>query len=109
MLLDVIACLRFLLQGSFSHFAAVLKAEIYFLLKTALLPGLNGKGGKGLAVNYQQTLIVWEYFVRGKQTFQSLPFLLIPNSIIPPSQVLPDVHHVCQSQVQDQWRAECKK
>jgi GT2 family glycosyltransferase len=71
-LLDVVAGMRFLLQGSFAHFIAVAKAEIAFLLR------FSGTWSKRtqyqVPFRYQllKTFIVWEFFIRGRKTFQSI-------------------------------------
>ncbi|GJM29272.1 MAG: glycosyl transferase family 2 [Cyclobacteriaceae bacterium] len=70
--LDLIACLKFFLQGSFSHFTAVLKAEMAFLVR---LPDTWHKRTKFHAPYRSQlfkTLIVWDYFVKGRSTFQAI-------------------------------------
>ncbi len=70
-LLDIIASLTFLFQGSVQHFFAVLKAEISFLWK---LPGTWRKRKKWNHYDGElyPKLIIWQYFVRGKKTFADL-------------------------------------
>jgi len=72
MALDLIAGIRFLLQGSFRHFLAVLKAEVAFLFRLSSV----WKKRKKCKLPYQYRLypvfIVWNYFIRGRKTFKSL-------------------------------------
>lgn len=73
--LDWVAALKFLAEGSPADFAAVLKAHVHFFL------GLRREVGKrrslarqfpfATAANYRG-LIVWDYFVRKKRTFGQL-------------------------------------
>ena len=70
-LLDLLASLTFLLQGSFGHALAVLKAEIFFLMK------LHHTWSKRKRWNHYNgglypKLIVWEYFIRGRKTFEDM-------------------------------------
>ncbi len=71
--LDLIASIRFIFMGSFSHFLAVLKAEFVFLLS---LPRTWSKRRLSKAPYNSRlfpVILVWRYFVIGNRTFQSLP------------------------------------
>lgn len=71
-LLDLIACLRFLCQGSFQHFLAVLRAELAFL---GTLPQTWSKRSLCKAPYHSElfkNLVVWQYFVLGKKSYQAI-------------------------------------
>jgi GT2 family glycosyltransferase len=73
MILDGVAAIKFLTQGSFKHFAAVAKAhghfysafsKIYVKREQLTFSNLSGI--------YQKS-IVWQYFIKGKKQFSQLP------------------------------------
>lgn len=71
-ILDILAGIRFLLLGSFNHFTAVFRAEIRFFVTlphTWSKRQLNGSSYKAQLFN---SLVVWDYFVRGKKTFGAI-------------------------------------
>ncbi len=72
MVLDLVASIRFLIQGYLFHFLAVLKAEFMFLV---LLPQTL-KRRRAFKAPYRTKLfniiLVWEYFIKGKRTFRLL-------------------------------------
>ena len=71
MALDTVAMLRFLILGSLPHLLAVIKAEIWFVLhigrawskRNNLLP---------YQVELYRGLLIWDYFIRGKKTYNQL-------------------------------------
>jgi len=70
--LDLIACLRFLLKGSIKHFAAVLKAEWFFLIRLPVTWAKRSQCNAPFKSKLCKTLIVWDYFIGGKKTFQAI-------------------------------------
>ena len=70
--LDLIACLRFLIQGSLEHSTAVLKAEWHFIGRLPSTWAKRNRFRAPFSSNLFKILIVWQYFIRGKRTFQGI-------------------------------------
>ena len=70
--LDMVASIRFLLQGSLRHFLAVLKAEMAFWIRLPRTWAKRNKQPYPYISPLFESVIVWEYFIRGRKTFQSL-------------------------------------
>jgi len=72
MCLDLVASIRFLLQGSFPHSVAVLKAEFNFLITIPHTWSKRSQFRAPYKSELFKILLVWEYFIKGKGTFQAL-------------------------------------
>ncbi len=72
LLLDLVACLKFLLEGASAHSAAVLKAAGSFFLHLPKTWSKRSTIDAPFGGQLFQTLIIWQYFIRKKNTFQML-------------------------------------
>ena len=71
--LDLVASIRFIFQGSLLHFIAVLKADFFFLVTLPQTWSKRSQFKTPYESKLFNILLVWEYFIIGKRTFQALP------------------------------------
>jgi hypothetical protein len=69
--LDGISCVKFLTEGNWQDCLAIIKAHFSFY---GMIPYLIGKskGYKRSSLKLYPKSIVWEYFIKGKQTYSEL-------------------------------------
>ncbi len=70
LMLDGVALLRFLLLGQWAHAWSIVKAEASFVSRIPRI--LNKRRRDSKPVKLYNKMIVWEYFVKRRKTFQEL-------------------------------------
>jgi hypothetical protein len=70
MILDGIAGIRFIFQGKFAHFAAILKAHFYFYHLLSI--NYKKRGKTQLQTYYKLKSVVYSYYIKSGIVFEKL-------------------------------------